>query len=128
MQKTAKVAVLSETLHLCGDSALLTPWTNPAVVCLYFLFILDALWLLKFMYFCVLKYGFKIMMLGFFCVLLVYQLNLWRPSLDLQSLLKEGCRYKVYNLTTSDGKKHGGSSTVQLTGTNKTQFQDIQVL
>ncbi|XP_045929819.1 breast cancer type 2 susceptibility protein [Micropterus dolomieu] len=56
----------------------------------------------------------------------VYQLNLWRPSLDLQSLLKEGCRYKVYNLTTSDGKKHGGSSTVQLTGTNKTQFQDIQ--
>ncbi|XP_070762067.1 breast cancer type 2 susceptibility protein [Enoplosus armatus] len=56
----------------------------------------------------------------------VYQLNLWRPSPDLQSLLKEGCRYKVYNLTTSDGKKHGGSSTVQLTGTKKTQFQDLQ--
>uniref|UniRef100_A0A3Q0R566 Tower domain-containing protein n=1 Tax=Amphilophus citrinellus TaxID=61819 RepID=A0A3Q0R566_AMPCI len=32
-------------------------------------------------------------------------LNLWRPSSDLQSLLKEGCRYKVYNLTASDGKK-----------------------
>ncbi|XP_037632124.1 breast cancer type 2 susceptibility protein isoform X2 [Sebastes umbrosus] len=57
----------------------------------------------------------------------VYQLNLWRPSSDLQSLLKEGCRFKVYNLSTSDGKKHGGScSTVQLTGTKKTQFQDLQ--
>ncbi|XP_033486911.2 breast cancer type 2 susceptibility protein [Epinephelus lanceolatus] len=59
-------------------------------------------------------------------VSLVYQLNLWRPSSDLQSLLKEGCRYKVYNLTTSDGKKHGGSTTLQLTGTKKTQFQDLQ--
>ncbi|XP_076591830.1 breast cancer type 2 susceptibility protein [Chaetodon auriga] len=56
----------------------------------------------------------------------VYQLNLWRPSSDLQSLLKEGCRYKVYNLTTSDGKKHGGRTTVQLSGTKKTQFQDVQ--
>ncbi|XP_034722037.1 breast cancer type 2 susceptibility protein [Etheostoma cragini] len=56
----------------------------------------------------------------------VYQLNLWRPSSDLQSLAKEGCRYKVYNLTTSDGKKHGCSTTVQLTGTKKSQFQDLQ--
>ncbi|XP_071352641.1 breast cancer type 2 susceptibility protein isoform X2 [Trachinotus anak] len=56
----------------------------------------------------------------------VYQLNLWRPSSDLQSLLKEGCRYKVYNLTTSDGKKRSGIETVQLTGTKKTQFQDLQ--
>nr|XP_046245556.1 breast cancer type 2 susceptibility protein isoform X2 [Scatophagus argus] len=56
----------------------------------------------------------------------VYQLNLWRPPSDLQSLLKEGCRYKVYNLTTSEGKKPGGSTAVQLTGTKKTQFQDLQ--
>lgn len=54
-------------------------------------------------------------------------MNLWRPSSDLQSLLKEGCRYKVYNLTTSDAKKHGGSTTVQLTGTKKTLFEDVQV-
>lgn len=53
---------------------------------------------------------------------------MWRPSSDLQSSLKEGCRYKVYNLTTSDGKKRGGIETVQLTGNKKTQFQDIQVL
>ncbi|AWO98781.1 putative breast cancer type 2 susceptibility protein -like [Scophthalmus maximus] len=56
----------------------------------------------------------------------VYQLNLWRPPSDLQSLLKEGCRYKVYNLTTSDGKKRNGVENVQLTGTKKTQFQDLQ--
>uniref|UniRef100_A0A7N8XE67 Tower domain-containing protein n=1 Tax=Mastacembelus armatus TaxID=205130 RepID=A0A7N8XE67_9TELE len=55
----------------------------------------------------------------------VYRLNLWRPSSDLQALLKEGCRYKVYNLTTSDGKKCSGIETVQLTGTKKTQFQDL---
>ncbi|XP_028275921.1 breast cancer type 2 susceptibility protein [Parambassis ranga] len=56
----------------------------------------------------------------------VYQLNFWRPSSDLQSLLKEGCRYKVYNLTTSDGKKRSSTETVQLTGTKKTQFQELQ--
>ncbi|XP_067451269.1 breast cancer type 2 susceptibility protein isoform X1 [Thunnus thynnus] len=56
----------------------------------------------------------------------VYQLNMWRPSSDLQSMLKEGCRYKVYNLTTSDGKKRSGIETVQLTGNKKTQFQDLQ--
>ncbi|XP_030600423.1 breast cancer type 2 susceptibility protein [Archocentrus centrarchus] len=56
----------------------------------------------------------------------VYQLNLWRPSSDLQSLLKEGCRYKVYNLTASDGKKHSCIEAVQLTGTKKTQFQELQ--
>lgn len=57
----------------------------------------------------------------------VYQLNLWRPPSELQSLLKEGCRYKVYNLTTSNSKKQGGNTTVQLTGTKKTLFEDLQV-
>ncbi|PWA28040.1 hypothetical protein CCH79_00012146, partial [Gambusia affinis] len=57
----------------------------------------------------------------------VYQLNLWRPSSDLQSLLKEGRRFKVYNLVASDGKKRSSVETVQLTGTKKTQFQELQV-
>ncbi|XP_027901225.1 breast cancer type 2 susceptibility protein isoform X1 [Xiphophorus couchianus] len=57
----------------------------------------------------------------------VYQLNLWRPSSDLQSLLKEGRRFKVYNLVASDGKKPSNVETVQLTGTKKTQFQELQV-
>ncbi|KAK5617764.1 hypothetical protein CRENBAI_000486 [Crenichthys baileyi] len=56
----------------------------------------------------------------------VYQLNLWRPSSDLQSLLKEGCRFKVYNLVASDGKKRSSVEPVQLTGTKKTQFQELQ--
>ncbi|XP_035011350.2 breast cancer type 2 susceptibility protein homolog [Hippoglossus stenolepis] len=56
----------------------------------------------------------------------VYQLNFWRPSSDLQALLKEGRRYKVYNLSTSEGKKRSGIETVQLTGTKKTQFQDLE--
>ncbi|MEQ2282424.1 hypothetical protein AMECASPLE_000570 [Ameca splendens] len=56
----------------------------------------------------------------------VYQLNLWRPSSDLQCLLKEGCRFKVYNLVASDGKKRSSVETVQLTGTKKTQFQELQ--
>lgn len=60
--------------------------------------------------------------------LVVYQLNLWRPSSDLQSLLKEGRRFKVYNLVASDGKKRSSVETVQLTGTKKTQFQELQVL
>ncbi|KAM4589942.1 breast cancer type 2 susceptibility protein [Fundulus diaphanus] len=56
----------------------------------------------------------------------VYQLNLWRPSSDLQSLLKEGCRFKVYNLVASDGKKRSSVDTVQLTGTKNTKFQELQ--
>lgn len=66
-----------------------------------------------------------IVVIYFFVI--VYQLNLWRPSSDLQSLLKEGCRYKVYNLVASGGQKRSGIETVQLTGTKKTQFQDLQV-
>ncbi|XP_056906119.1 breast cancer type 2 susceptibility protein [Takifugu flavidus] len=56
----------------------------------------------------------------------VYQLSLWRPPSELQALLKEGCRYKVYNLTTLDSKKQGGNATVQLTATKKTQFEHLQ--
>ncbi|XP_074535553.1 breast cancer type 2 susceptibility protein isoform X2 [Halichoeres trimaculatus] len=56
----------------------------------------------------------------------IYQLSLWRPTSDLQSLLKEGCRYKVYNLSTSEGKKLSGGENIQLTATKKTQFQDLQ--
>uniref|UniRef100_A0A3Q3E6E1 BRCA2 DNA repair associated n=1 Tax=Labrus bergylta TaxID=56723 RepID=A0A3Q3E6E1_9LABR len=58
----------------------------------------------------------------------LHQLNLWRPTSDLQSSLKEGCRYKVYNLSTSDGKKVSGSTSVQLTGTKKTQYHFLSSL
>ncbi|XP_049581198.1 breast cancer type 2 susceptibility protein isoform X2 [Syngnathus scovelli] len=57
----------------------------------------------------------------------IYQLNLWRPSSDTLALLKEGRRYKVYNLTTSNRKKRDGLATLQLSANIKTQFQDLQV-
>ncbi|XP_051933627.1 uncharacterized protein LOC127608546 [Hippocampus zosterae] len=56
----------------------------------------------------------------------VYQLNLWRPSSDVQALLKESRRYKVYNLATSDRKKRGAVGALQLSATKKTQFQELQ--
>ncbi|KAJ7995137.1 hypothetical protein DPEC_G00241440 [Dallia pectoralis] len=56
----------------------------------------------------------------------VYMLNIWNPSQDIQSLLKEGGRYKAYQLSTSEGKKRACNSTIQFTATKKTQFQNIQ--
>ncbi|XP_024133108.1 breast cancer type 2 susceptibility protein [Oryzias melastigma] len=56
----------------------------------------------------------------------VYQLSLWRPSSDVESLLKEGGRFKVYNLAAAEGKKRSSHESVQLTGTKKTQFQVLQ--
>ncbi|XP_028818808.1 breast cancer type 2 susceptibility protein isoform X2 [Denticeps clupeoides] len=58
----------------------------------------------------------------------VYILNIWRPSLELRSLLKEGKRYKAYHLSTSEGRKRAGSAALQLSTTKKTQFQHTQVL
>ncbi|XP_057695654.1 breast cancer type 2 susceptibility protein isoform X2 [Corythoichthys intestinalis] len=57
----------------------------------------------------------------------IYQLSLWRPSQDLLASLKEGRRYKVYHLATSERKKRGGvAAALQLTATKSTQFQDLQ--
>uniref|UniRef100_A0A8C4RR31 Tower domain-containing protein n=1 Tax=Erpetoichthys calabaricus TaxID=27687 RepID=A0A8C4RR31_ERPCA len=57
----------------------------------------------------------------------VYMLNVWRPTVDLCSLLKEGDRYKIYHLAASQPKGRMGSTSVQLTVTKKTQFQQLQV-
>ncbi|XP_053363622.1 breast cancer type 2 susceptibility protein isoform X3 [Clarias gariepinus] len=57
----------------------------------------------------------------------VYTLNIWRPSVELRSLLREGCRYKAYHLATSASKKRSDISNIQFTATKKTQFQDIEV-
>ncbi|XP_060753690.1 breast cancer type 2 susceptibility protein isoform X3 [Neoarius graeffei] len=57
----------------------------------------------------------------------VYTLNIWRPSVELRSLLREGCRYKAYHLATSETKKRSGTSNIQFTATKKTQFQNIEV-
>ncbi|XP_051962648.1 breast cancer type 2 susceptibility protein [Xyrauchen texanus] len=57
----------------------------------------------------------------------VYTLNIWRPSAELYSLLREGRRYRAYHLATSEGKKRSGIAHIQLTATKKTLFQDIEV-
>ncbi|XP_072547596.1 breast cancer type 2 susceptibility protein isoform X2 [Salminus brasiliensis] len=57
----------------------------------------------------------------------IYTLNIWRPSVELRSLLREGCRYKAYHLATSETKKRSGTANVQFTATKKTQFRDIEV-
>ncbi|XP_030634017.1 breast cancer type 2 susceptibility protein [Chanos chanos] len=57
----------------------------------------------------------------------VYTLNIWRPSPDLRALLREGSRYKVCHLSTSEGKKQAGKATTQFTITKKTQFERMQV-
>ncbi|XP_048836639.1 breast cancer type 2 susceptibility protein isoform X3 [Brienomyrus brachyistius] len=53
-------------------------------------------------------------------------LNIWRPSSELQTLLKEGSRYKVYQLATSEGRKFSSSTKLQLTATKRTRFQPVQ--
>ncbi|XP_043928772.1 breast cancer type 2 susceptibility protein homolog [Protopterus annectens] len=55
-----------------------------------------------------------------------YILNIWRPPPDLHSLLKEGARYRIYHVTTSQCRGRAGIADVQLTATKKTQFQLLQ--
>ncbi|XP_062873396.1 breast cancer type 2 susceptibility protein [Trichomycterus rosablanca] len=57
----------------------------------------------------------------------VYTLNIWRPTEELRSLLREGCRYKAYHLATSETKKRTGIANIQFTATKKTRFQDVEV-
>uniref|UniRef100_A0A8C3S207 Tower domain-containing protein n=1 Tax=Chelydra serpentina TaxID=8475 RepID=A0A8C3S207_CHESE len=53
-------------------------------------------------------------------------LNIWRPLLDVCSLLKEGGRYRIYQLVASQSKGKSDTVNVQLTATNKTQYLQLQ--
>ncbi|XP_076832358.1 breast cancer type 2 susceptibility protein isoform X2 [Brachyhypopomus gauderio] len=57
----------------------------------------------------------------------VYTLNIWRPSAELSSLLREGGRYRVYHLATSETKRRTTTTNLQFTATKKTQFQHLEV-
>ncbi|XP_075122091.1 breast cancer type 2 susceptibility protein [Leptodactylus fuscus] len=57
-----------------------------------------------------------------------YMLNIWRPLPDVVSLLKEGGRFKIYQLAASQSKAKSETAAVQLTATKKTQFQQLQPL
>ncbi|NWS16020.1 BRCA2 protein, partial [Pachyramphus minor] len=54
-------------------------------------------------------------------------LSIWRPLLDICSLLKEGCRYRIYQLSASQSKGRADSTNVQLTATKKTQYLQLSV-
>ncbi|XP_053312342.1 breast cancer type 2 susceptibility protein [Spea bombifrons] len=54
-----------------------------------------------------------------------YTLNIWRPLADVLSLLKEGSRFRMYNMATSLSKSKCEASDVQLTATKKTRFQQL---
>ncbi|XP_034614544.1 breast cancer type 2 susceptibility protein isoform X2 [Trachemys scripta elegans] len=53
-------------------------------------------------------------------------LSIWRPLLDVCSLLKEGGRYRIYQLVASQSKGKSDTVNVQLTATNKTQYLQLQ--
>uniref|UniRef100_A0A8B9GBJ3 BRCA2 DNA repair associated n=1 Tax=Amazona collaria TaxID=241587 RepID=A0A8B9GBJ3_9PSIT len=54
-------------------------------------------------------------------------LSIWRPLLDVYSLLKEGSRYRIYHLSTSQSKARSDSTNIQLTATKKTQYLQLPV-
>ncbi|NXC41994.1 BRCA2 protein, partial [Penelope pileata] len=54
-------------------------------------------------------------------------LSIWRPLQDVCSLLKEGSRYRIYQLSTSQSKGRSDSTNIQLTATKKTQYLQLSV-
>ncbi|OXB81422.1 UNVERIFIED_CONTAM: hypothetical protein H355_001639, partial [Colinus virginianus] len=52
-------------------------------------------------------------------------LSIWRPLLDVCSLLKEGSRYRIYQLSTSPSKGRSDSANIQLSATKKTQYLQV---
>ncbi|NXM77514.1 BRCA2 protein, partial [Serilophus lunatus] len=54
-------------------------------------------------------------------------LSIWRPLPDVFSLLKEGSRYRIYQLSASQSKGRSDSTHVQLTATKKTQYLQLSV-
>ncbi|NWQ77834.1 BRCA2 protein, partial [Columbina picui] len=54
-------------------------------------------------------------------------LSIWRPLLDVCSLLKEGGRYRIYQLSASQTKGRSDSTNIQLTATKKTQYLQLSV-
>ncbi|XP_071888722.1 breast cancer type 2 susceptibility protein isoform X2 [Anas platyrhynchos] len=54
-------------------------------------------------------------------------LSIWRPPLDVCSLLKEGSRYRIYQLSASQSKGRAESTNIQLTATKKTQYLQLSV-
>ncbi|XP_066032067.1 breast cancer type 2 susceptibility protein [Chamaea fasciata] len=54
-------------------------------------------------------------------------LSIWRPLPDVCSLLKEGARYRIFQLAASQARGRADTSNIQLTATKKTQYLQLSV-
>ncbi|KAM7065998.1 breast cancer type 2 susceptibility protein isoform 1-T1 [Acridotheres tristis] len=54
-------------------------------------------------------------------------LSIWRPLPDVCSLLKEGARYRIFQLSASQSRGRADSTNIQLTATKKTQYLQLSV-
>ncbi|NXP35160.1 BRCA2 protein, partial [Leiothrix lutea] len=54
-------------------------------------------------------------------------LSIWRPLPDVCSLLKEGARYRIFQLAATQGRGRADSTNIQLTATKKTQYLQLPV-
>ncbi|NWW05699.1 BRCA2 protein, partial [Oreocharis arfaki] len=54
-------------------------------------------------------------------------LSIWRPLPDVCSLLKEGARYRIFQLAASQSRGRADSTNIQLTATKKTQYLQLSV-
>ncbi|NXQ09832.1 BRCA2 protein, partial [Peucedramus taeniatus] len=54
-------------------------------------------------------------------------LSIWRPLPDVCSLLKEGARYRIFQLSASQSRGRADSTNIQLTATKKTQYLQLPV-
>ncbi|NXO26037.1 BRCA2 protein, partial [Cisticola juncidis] len=54
-------------------------------------------------------------------------LSVWRPLPDVCSLLKEGARYRIFQLSASQPRGRADSTNIQLTATKKTQYLQLPV-
>ncbi|XP_060626832.2 breast cancer type 2 susceptibility protein isoform X1 [Anolis sagrei] len=52
-------------------------------------------------------------------------LTIWRPSSHVCTLLKEGCRYRVFQVAASPSKGRAEPTSLQLTATKKTQYLQL---
>ncbi|NXO66646.1 BRCA2 protein, partial [Phainopepla nitens] len=54
-------------------------------------------------------------------------LSIWRPLPDVCSLLKEGARYRIFQLSATQARGRAESTNIHLTATKKTQYLQLSV-
>ncbi|NXP61256.1 BRCA2 protein, partial [Chloropsis cyanopogon] len=54
-------------------------------------------------------------------------LSIWRPLPDVCSLLKEGARYRIFQLSASQSRGRADPTSIHLTATKKTQYLQLSV-